>query len=103
MDILQRIKDIRQARNMSVYELAKKSGIDKNTIYRWYKLNYTPSFDSIKQICEKGFEISMVEFFATETDLVPATAEVKEIIELWTGLDENQKSAVKQIIKSYRK
>lgn len=102
MDILKRIKDICNARKMSIYELAKKSGVSKNTIYRWYKLNYTPTFDSIKTICEKGFNMSLVEFFAVDTDLIPASNEIREIVELWTGLSESQKEAVKQILKSYR-
>ena len=102
MDILQRIKDIRKARGMSVYELANRSGVDKNTIYRWYSKNYTPSFDSLQLICEKGFEMHIAEFFAIDGELIYATPQIKEIIQLWTPLTEEQKKVVKQILLSYK-
>ena len=98
MDILQRISEIRTAKGMSVYELAQKSGISKNTIYRWYSKNYTPTLDSLQVICEKGLEISLVEFFAIDTQLIPA----KEIVELWMNLSDKQKQAVKQMLLSYQ-
>lgn len=62
MDILKRIKDIRETRNVSVYELAKKSGIAHNTIYRWYNMNYTPTLETLQVLCEKGFEMSLQNF-----------------------------------------
>ena len=103
MDILKRITDIRESRGMTIYELAKRSGINKNTIYRWYDKNFTPSLDSLQVICEKGFGMSLVEFFALGSELIPATPEIKEIIEVWTTLSDVQKQAVMQIIKSYKK
>ena len=102
MDILQRISEIRTAKGMSVYELAQKSGISKNTIYRWYSKNYTTTLDSLQVICEKGLEISLVEFFAINTQLIPATPELNEIVELWMNLSDKQKQAVKQMLLSYQ-
>ena len=102
MDILGRIEEIRMARNMSIYELAIRSGISHNTIYRWYNLNYTPSLDSLQVFCEKGFEMQMVEFFAVNSNLIPATDDLKEIAELWFKLNRKQKEAVKNLIISYQ-
>lgn len=102
MDILKRITDIRESRGMTIYELAKRSGINKNTIYRWYDNNYTPTLDSLQVICEKGFGMSLVEFFAVDCELIPATPEIKELVEIWTTLNDVQKEAIKQIIKSYK-
>ncbi len=103
MNILERIKEIRESKNMSVYELAKKCNISRNTIYRWYTQNFTPSLESIQTICEKGFNISLVEFFAVDTNLIPATEETKELINIWSTLTDTQKQAVMQILKSYKK
>lgn len=102
MDILKRIEDIRKARKMSIYELAKKSGISHNTIYRWYTLNYTPSFDSLMEICEKGFNMQMIEFFAIDSELIPATEEFKEIANLWFKLNNRQKQTLKQMLLSFQ-
>ncbi len=101
MDILQRITDIRKSKGLSIYELANRSGIAKNTIYRWYSKNYTPTLDSLQIICEKGFGISLVEFFAIDTELLPVTDEIKEIVNLWINLNDTQKQAIKQILLSY--
>ncbi len=102
MDILQRITDIRKSKGLSIYELANRSGIAKNTIYRWYSKNYTPTLDSLQIICEKGFGISLVEFFAIDTELLPVTDEIKEIVNLWINLNDAQKQAIKQILLSYQ-
>ena len=88
---------------MSVYELAEKCNISKNTIYRWYTKNYTPTLDTLQIICEKGFEMDLVEFFAVDCKLVPATPDIMELINIWTSLNNTQKQAVKQIILSYKK
>ena len=85
-----------------VYELAKKSGIAHNTIYRWYNMNYTPTLETLQVLCEKGFEISLAEFFAVDCDMIPATKDLKEIAEIWTSLDSKQREAIKQIIYSYK-
>lgn len=92
MDILDRITELRKAKGISIYELAKKSGISKNTIYRWYSKNYLPSLDTLKVICEQGLNITLVEFFAVDTELIPTSPELKEITELWTRLNESQKT-----------
>lgn len=102
MDILQRITDIRKMKNMSIYELADKCNISKNTIYRWYSKNYTPTLDTLQIICEKGFDMQLVEFFAVDCDLIPATNETRELFEVWSTLNKNQKQAIMQIINSYR-
>ncbi len=101
MDILKRITQLREIKGISIYELANKSGIAKNTIYRWYSKNYTPTLDTLQVICEKGLEISLVEFFAVDTELLPVTPEFKELYDLWINLNDTQKQAIKQIIISY--
>ena len=103
MDILKRIEDIRKTRGLSVYELAKRCGISKNTIYRWYTKNYTPTLDSLQEICEKGFNMSLVEFFAGDSNIIVVDDEIKQLIESWTMLSDIQKNAIIEIMKSYKK
>lgn len=103
MNILKRIEEIRKTRNLSIYELAKKSGIPNNTIYRWYANNYTPTLDKLQLVCEKGFNMSLLEFFADKEDLIPATTETKELISMWSSLNQVQKDTIIQLIKSYKK
>ena len=101
MDILKRIEELCKTRKISFYKLSKKSGISTNTIYKWFKTNQTPSLDSLKLICEKGFQITMFEFFYPETNLIPTTPEIKELVELYSKLNPVQKNAIKQVMLSY--
>lgn len=101
MDILQRIEDIRKSKNLSIYELAEKSGIARNTIYRWYSKNYYPNLDTLQILCEKGFNISLAEFFALDDNIANITPEIKELLKLWTTLTDKQKQAILQIMHSY--
>lgn len=88
---------------ISVYELAKRCGIAKNKIYRWYSKNFTPSLNTLQIICEKGFEMSLSEFFAPDGNVVVLTPDIKELLDVWTTLSKEQKNAIKQVILSFKK
>lgn len=87
---------------MSVYELADRSGIARNTIYNWYSKNYCPTLDTLQIVCEKGFDMSLAEFFAMDSELIVATPETKEMFQMYSTLTDVQKQAVKQMILSYK-
>ena len=85
MDILKRIEELRKIKNISVYELAKRCGIARNTIYRWYSKNYQPTFSTLELICEKGFGITIQEFLGINEQsklkiVIPSTSLVKTSI-----------------------
>lgn len=87
---------------MSIYKLADKSGIARNTIYNWYSKHFTPSLETIQLICEKGFDMTLGEFFTLDSDiLLIKDKETKELFEKYSLLTDTQKLAVKQIIYSY--
>ena len=46
-DILEIIKQNREARGWSEYQLAERSGLPQSTISSWYKKSMTPSFTSL--------------------------------------------------------
>ena len=103
MDVLSRIKELQTTQGISTYELAKKSGIAVNTIYNWYRLNYSPTLDTLQILCEKGFGITMAQFFAMNDEIVVATPEMMEMFHNWTMLNDEQKEAVRIMIASYNK
>ena len=59
--VSKRIEDLATHENISVYALAKKSGVPYPTITTM-KLNKTTTLSTIYGICE-GLEITMKEFF----------------------------------------
>ena len=100
MDILKRIEELRKIKNISVYELAKKCGIARNTIYRWYSKNYQPTFSTLELICEKGFGITIQEFLGINEQF-KLSQEQLDLLNKWSLLTEKQKESLLQIIDNY--
>lgn len=100
MDILQRIEELRKAKNISIQELAKKCGISRNAIYLWYNKNYQPTIGTLELICEKGFGITIQEFFGI-TDKSNLTHEQIDLLNRWSMLTDKQKQSLLQIIDNY--
>ncbi len=68
MDVGARLKSIRQLRNISQRELAKRAGVTNSTISMIEKNSVSPSISSLKKVLN-GIPISIVEFFAHEADV----------------------------------
>ena len=60
-NVLERMEELRKARGLSVYKLAKLSGIPQSTIATWYQKNLYPPIDKLEILCNT-FELSTVEF-----------------------------------------
>ncbi|MBQ9314114.1 MAG: helix-turn-helix transcriptional regulator [Clostridia bacterium] len=61
-----RIEYYLKENNMKLWQLYKKSGIPKSTIYAFMKSsNVLPKLDTLHHICE-GFGITIKEFFDDE-------------------------------------
>lgn len=104
MNVLSRIKELQKSQKLSTYMLAKKSGIAVNTIYNWFRLNYSPTLDSLQLICEKGFEISLAQFFVSSNEIIISnnSPEISEMMKNWSMLSNEQKEAVRVMIASYK-
>lgn len=100
MDILKRIEELRKIKNISVYELAKRCGIARNTIYRWYSKNYQPTFSTLELICEKGFGITIQEFLGIN-EQSKLSQEQLDLLNKWSLLTEKQKESLLQILDNY--
>ncbi len=101
MDILQRIEGLRLDRGWTVYRLAEKSGVTDKCIYNWYHRNSVPSIQVLQQICD-AFGITLSQFFA-EGNLVEVDEELKTLFDDWTSLTQEQRSAVKMMIETFKK
>ncbi|MCW8832424.1 MAG: cupin domain-containing protein [Colwellia sp.] len=68
MDVGARLKSIRQLRNISQRELAKRAGVTNSTISMIEKNSVSPSISSLKKVLN-GIPISIVEFFANDANV----------------------------------
>mgnify|MGYP000382421633 CR=1 FL=1 len=95
-DTLNRIDELRIARNWSVYKLAKLSNIPQSTIATWSKRNLCPPIDKLEILCNV-FGITLSEFFSTE-NFTELTKEQSELLDKWDLLNRDEKQAVFQLI-----
>ncbi len=98
-NVLERITELRKARNWSVYKLAKLSGIPQSTIATWYSKNLYPPVDKIEMLCI-SFEISLAEFFVDSKNKADISS---EFIYKFNLLSKNEQDIVIYIINNFIK
>ena len=65
MDIKEKIYKLMEARNWTTYTLAEKANLTQSTVSSIFRLNRTPSIQTLEKVCE-AFEISLSDLFADE-------------------------------------
>ena len=98
MDILERIKELRDARGWSNYRLAKESNISENSLNNLFRRNNLPTIPTLEAIC-KGLGITLSQFFAERNEPVELTGVQREMLETWNTLNEEQKVTLLEFLK----
>ena len=98
MTTLERIKRLLSDRNWSAYKLSKVSGISQSTLSNMFNRNNDPSISTLEDIC-KAFGITLSQFFADEGELVALNKEQTEMLEKWSVLTSEQKTALLKLLK----
>ncbi|MDE6677602.1 MAG: helix-turn-helix domain-containing protein [Ruminococcus sp.] len=98
MDTHERLRQLLAERGWSVYRLAVNCGLSESTLANIFKRNTVPSVTTLEAICN-GFGITLSQFFS-ENEMVELTPELKELFDNWVNLTTEQKSAIKQLLKS---
>lgn len=70
MDTIKRVYDLLNEKNMSMYQLTRKTGISYSTVKTAERRGGQLSVDTIFRLCE-GMSISLSEFFETEGPFFP--------------------------------
>ncbi len=97
-DILSVIAAYRTERGWTEYQLAERSGLPQSTISSWYRKNMVPSIPSLQKICT-AFGITLSQLFAEGEDQVSLTESQRELLKLWSHLDDEKQEAVLLLIK----
>jgi transcriptional regulator with XRE-family HTH domain len=80
MDIGKRIRELREEQGITVTELAKRSGLARNSLSLIELGNRTPGAATIEKIA-RGLTVEPGELFVSEADAVPlATAGVEDVL-----------------------
>ncbi len=96
MDIAKRIKELMFERKWSKYKLAKECGVYITTVNAWLKGNYSPSLESVEDVCN-AFGITLVEFFSgiEQNKLTP---EQSSLLDKYQKVPENRRRLVINLI-----
>ena len=92
-DILSMIRQNREARGWTEYQLAERSGLPQSTISSWYKKGMTPSFSSLEKICG-AFGLTLSQFFADGQERLALTDNQRRLLDAWALLTAPQKDAL---------
>lgn len=92
MNVLERIEQLKDERGWSNYKLSQMSGVSQTTLRNMFTRNTSPSIATLESIC-KGFGITLVQFFANESEPIPLDDEQKALLKKWGALSKEQKEA----------
>lgn len=93
-DVNARIKRLCEERNITYYELAKRSDIPYSTLSTMLHKSNQPSLITLRKICD-GLGITLSHFFNTENDSVALTESQNECLSLFNLLSvEEQKLTI---------
>lgn len=98
MDARERIRQLMQERNWTIYRLAKEAGMSQTTISNIFKRNNEPSIPTLRRLCA-AFGITMAQFFTTAQD-TEHTKEQQELIDSWERLSETQRHLLSGLIET---
>ena len=98
MNILDKIKHLRDKRGWSNYRLAKEAQISEGSLNNLFRLNNQPTIPTLEAICA-GLGVSLSQFFATGDELVALNEEQREMLDLWNTLNTEQKTALLALLK----
>ena len=95
--IVDRIEELLVLRKMSRYTLSQKSGLSQSSVSELLNRKCVPTIVTIEKICE-AFDITLAQFFAIGESVPDLTEEQKDVLEIWTQLNEREKQLVKAYI-----
>lgn len=97
--ILERINQLQRERDWSYYQLAKAADIPSTTISSWFQCDRLPNYYAIEKIAA-AYGITVSEFFALHGEPVELTEEQRELIDNWSKLSLNQRTALLEFLRT---
>ena len=99
MDILKKIKKLKEERGWSNYRLSIESGITVSTITNMFSRNTLPSITTLTALCE-AFNISVAQFFAEDDYGVVLSEDENELVNAYRKLSTKNKKAMLLVLEN---
>lgn len=97
MDILERIKELCNERNWTVYKLSEESGITQSTLTNMFYRKTLPSLTTLLAICD-AFGITPSQFFNDKNIAVSLSHEEETIVKQYRKLNKSDKQLLQVIL-----
>lgn len=96
-----RIKELCDKQQITKYRLSQMTGVTQTVLSRIMKGENVPTIQTVEKICA-ALNISLAQFFAKDENPPDLTAEQKEIIETWNGLNPEERKRLMKIIRTFQ-
>jgi len=96
MDVKERLQQLMDERQWTIYRVAKEADIPWSTVRNMFKRNTEPSIGTLEAIC-KGMGMTLPQFFDAENKM-GLTDEQRQLINQWSKLDERKKQLVSELM-----
>ena len=96
-----RIKELCDKQQITKYRLSQMTGVTQTVLSRIIKGENVPTIQTIEKICF-ALNISLAQFFAKAENPPDLTAEQREIIETWNGLNPEERERLMKIIRTFQ-
>lgn len=99
-EVLNSIKEIREARGWSVARLARESGVPDSTIRSWYERMNIPTMTTLEPVC-RALGTPVTEMLGLDDGPVNITADQKLLLYKWDILIGDEQAATMHVIDQF--
>ncbi|MCD8150313.1 MAG: helix-turn-helix transcriptional regulator [Clostridiales bacterium] len=96
-----RIKELCDKQQITKYRLSQMTGITQTVLANIIKKESIPTIPTLEKICS-ALNISLAQFFAKNESQPDLTAEQREMIETWNGLNAEEREQLMKIIRTFQ-
>ena len=99
--IANRIKELCDKKQMTMYALSKKTGISQSSLSNLIKRRSTPTFYTLDRICD-GLGITLPQFFSDDIGKLELSSEQKQVLRMWESLTDKEREAVEIYVRGMK-
>lgn len=99
--IVNRIRELCDKKQLTMYGLSKKTGISQSSLSNLMKRGSTPTFYTLNRICD-GLGITLPQFFSDDIGKLELSSEQKKVLDTWQSLTDREKEAVEIYVRGMK-
>ena len=96
-----RVKELCDKQQITTYRLSQMTGVTQTVLSRIMNRKNIPTIQTLEKICS-ALNISLAQFFAKDESQPDLTAEQREIIETWNGLNPEERDRLIKIVRTFQ-